>query len=215
MATCDDYQLGLEMHRHGATPPMPLDELHAHIAECPTCAAYGATTSEAEIMSTTHWLHNENLNPQALRDRVDTELARLRRGWRRMLWVGPLMVAGMLALTVLMGGAWQDSVVPSVAAALAVGFMLRQRLHRMSAAGDADAGHGELAARMRDDLDRQARLLRWGAPFLALVGGINLFYAVSDGDGVPKMVLSIIVLGLAVTSVFARRTLLRQLAALR
>jgi predicted anti-sigma-YlaC factor YlaD len=157
MATCDEFQLGLEMNRHGAVPPIPVAELDEHLASCPACAAYRNATEGVDAMTATHWQHEQPIDTAVIRERVQHAAKALQKRW----WPIPMGIA----ILVLLGLATGRGFDPGSVSAMVIlgGWTLwrhtsrRRALLAATQGSDVDLVHG-----LRTHLDQEARQLRWG-----------------------------------------------------
>ena len=162
MMTCDERELGIEQHLHGALGAAESAALTAHLETCPRCRAYQASAQGAEaVMHASVGSAATSADWSQVERAARGQLARLVFGFAAAL----LLVTGFGALAIWgFGGAHPEPLVTlAVPAAtsiltLGVGAWSVVRAGRFLRLG----GSAESLAWLRTDLGRRVRSIRLG-----------------------------------------------------
>jgi hypothetical protein len=102
---CERFEVEVGMRQHGALDEARIAALEAHLAGCPSCRQFAATTS----------LHTTTLRQEAARDaaavdwtRVHDGVRALRRSQRTRLWLAPLILFSLPLALLVSGGRFHD-----------------------------------------------------------------------------------------------------------
>lgn len=183
MKSCEEYQLALEMRRHGALDPAESREVEAHLARCAEC-----TRAEVQAEAIAAMLRN---TPAPDPSQEAAIMARAERQTRRQSYL-PL---GVLLSFILQGAllswliapdsmlkVWSVFWVTGALGAAGSALLLRTHLRRARAAMTQGV-EAWIAGRRRTLLEYRARmkLLRFVGPALALGTGAAAMRATALG----------------------------------
>jgi hypothetical protein len=202
---CDEYQLALEMHRHGAAASVASEEIARHLEGCSACSAYRDITKDL-AMNTSTLLSHEPIDLTAIRERVVREADKLRKRW----WPVPLGLAIYIALSSQVGfgvDPWSIAMMAGLAVWTHWRFATRRQALLVAERGSTT----ELLDGLRAHLDHQIRQVRWGALATGLIVMMCAGTVLAASWDIGRFVaLPILALGYA-TLVMAR-TRIRQLS---
>jgi hypothetical protein len=158
MTDCDEYQLALEMHRHGAVSSISPEQIAQHIVGCSTCSTYRDTTKDISTMNTSTVLSHESIDMKAIRERVAREADKLRKPW----WPVAVGIGLIIALRA-QAGLGVDPWSVLAMAGLAVWTFRTAAVRREALLGAQRGTASELLDGLRGHIDNQVRQLRLGA----------------------------------------------------
>jgi hypothetical protein len=164
MTGCDEYQLALEMHRHGAVSSISSEEIAQHIDGCSSCSSYRDHTKDVSSMTTSTLLSREPIDLSVIREHVAREANKLRKRW----WPVPLGIGLIIALRALAGFGIDPWSILTMAG-LAVWTQWRLAARRRALLVAQHGTETELLDGLRRYVDDQIRQLRFGATVTGLV----------------------------------------------
>lgn len=184
MKSCDEFQLAMEMRRHGALSPAEAKKVEAHLA---TCAACSAIESQAAAVSELLGRPPEGDGPS-----LETVLEKAAKEERRENWL-PLVA---LASFVVQGALLSWLISPEsmwkiwglfwlAGAGMAAVTVIALRVHRRRARSALTQGVEAWISHRRAHLSSgvsQMKVLRFVGPVLALISGIGAVHATGQGD---------------------------------
>lgn len=199
MPGCDEYQLALEMHRHGAVSSISSEEIAQHSASCSSCSSYRDHTKDIAAMTTSTLPSHEPIDLSAIRERVAREANKLRKRW----WPVPLGIGLIIALRALTGFGIDPGSFLTMAG-LAVWTHWRLATRRQALLIAQRGTETELLDGLRRYIDDQLRQVRIGATLTGLVVGICASAVLAASWDIGRFVaLPLLALGFA-TVVMAR-----------